>query len=153
MLSTVAETFQMRADHARIDRPLARMAVQAQVRRGTVMPTMDDDMRKERLGFAIRAAMRAAGLTQEELAAAIGKSTTTVGRWVRGDTVPNVLEVGPLAHALRVSPLLFIEPPDMPEYPLHEYQVREATEQGQARGVAEQPRRDRRKPGAEGSGA
>ena len=109
-------------------------------------------MRKERLGFAIRAAMRAAGLTQEELATTLGKSTTTVGRWVRGDTVPNALEVGPLASALQVSPLLFIDPPDVPDYPINEYRVRQATEEGQARAIrgARLPARRRQAEGASG---
>lgn len=132
----------MRPGHALPARLLSQSGAVTYASRGTLLPTMDDDMRKERLGFAIRAAMRAAGVTQEELAVKLGKSVTTVGRWVRGDTVPNVLEVGPLAYELGVSPLLFIEPPELPEYPLNEFLVRSATEQGQARAL--QPRRRRR---------
>lgn len=84
---------------------------------------MDDVTRREQLGLAIRAAMKAEGITQEELAERLGKSPTTVGRWVRGDTVPTVLEVGPLATALRVSPMLFIDPPAVPAYPIEDYRL------------------------------
>lgn len=145
MSSSVAAHFQLREPAASIATILTRSAVLSQSATASVVMTMDDRMRKERLGFAIRAAMRSARpqpLSQEDLAAVLGKSVTTVGRWVRGQTAPSVLEVGPLAEALGVSPLLFIDPPAIPDYPLDEYRVRQATQRGTEEGLrrARKPR-------------
>lgn len=99
-----------------------------------------------RLAYAIREAMRAADLTPPKLAARLDVDPKTVNRWINGETVPNALTVRPLADALGVSPMLFVDPPPVPEYPLAEYLVRQATSEGVEEGIqrARGPRQQRR---------
>lgn len=88
-----------------------------------------------RLAYAIREAMRAADLTPPKLAARLDVDPKTVNRWINGETVPNALTVRPLADALGVSPMLFVDPPPVPEYPLAEYLVRQTIQEGTEEGL------------------
>jgi transcriptional regulator with XRE-family HTH domain len=108
---------------------------------------MTDVERRERLSFAIRAAM--AGRTAQEIAAVIEpkRSKETIARWARGETVPSALDVGPLARALGVRSDLLIDPPALPAYPLEDYLV-----EGAASGVEEGIRRGRSGPAPAGPG-
>jgi transcriptional regulator with XRE-family HTH domain len=106
----------------------------------------DETDAQRRLARAIQEAMDAAKLTPPKLAAKLGVAPKTVNRWVNGEAVPSALSIRPLADALGVSPMLFVDPPPVPEYPLEEYLVRrtgsEAIEEGlrRARGSAPQRR-------------
>jgi transcriptional regulator with XRE-family HTH domain len=95
---------------------------------------MTDVERRERLAFAIRAAM--AGRTAQEIAVVIEpkRSKETIARWARGETVPSALDVGPLARALGVRAELLIDPPALPAYPLEDYLI-DAAESGVEEGL------------------
>lgn len=108
-------------------------------------PTLDikvtDVMRKERLSYAIREGMRRKGLSAPELANLIGRAPVTVGRWVRGETTPSILDVAPLAEALGVRADFLIDPPAIPEYPIEKYLL-EAVQEGVQEGLRRaRPRR------------
>ena len=107
---------------------------------------VDEVERKERLAFAIDAAMAAQGLEDGDLAKRIGKSATTVGRWRRGDTVPNALEILPLANALSVTLQFLLEPPPKPTYPIAEYLVGAAVVEGLELGIRRASGRVARQP-------
>ena len=55
------------------------------------------------MGEKLRAARRAAGMTQAQLAAAIGCSQKDVSRWEAGQIEPGVLTVKKMAQALGCS--------------------------------------------------
>lgn len=114
----------------------------------TLWDMVDDAEQRERFAYALREAMREAGLTPPKLAAKIDVAPKTVNRWVNGQSMPNVMMVKPLAAALGVRPELVYDPPERPDYPLSEYLLQ--TELGSA--VEEGLRRARRpRPGQEGS--
>lgn len=83
-----------------------------------------------------------------DLARALGRDPGTVDRWANGRSVPNLFQVKQIAAVLGVKPEFIYDPPPVPDYPLSEYLVRQATEQGMAHGVAEDRRRRRRAGGA-----
>jgi transcriptional regulator with XRE-family HTH domain len=62
-----------------------------------------------RLGANIRAARRAQGLTQEELALAIGTSISHIGRIERGERPPSMRTLVRLAVALHTVPEKLVE--------------------------------------------
>jgi transcriptional regulator with XRE-family HTH domain len=95
----------------------------------------DDVQRKEELAYAIRAAMARRGLSAPDVAKLIGRSPVTVGRWVRGETAPSALDVGPLAAALGVRSDYLIEPPPIPDYPIERYLVEVAMQAGVQQGL------------------
>lgn len=111
-----------------------------------------DDTGK-RLARAIQEAVDAAAKRREEtapdtvrwLAPQVSVSTKTVTRWMNGEAVPDALQLRPLADALGVSPMLFVDPPPVPEYPLAEYLVRSTTQEGVEEGLqrARGPRQQR----------
>ena len=103
-----------------------------------------------RLAYAIRAALAAKGWKPPDLARAIGRDASTTARWADGASVPNLLMLKPIAAALGVKPEFLYDPPPVPVYPLSEFLVRQATEEGVAEGAAPRPRR--RRAGASGSG-
>lgn len=107
---------------------------------------VDEVERKERLAFAIEAAMAAREMEDDDLARLINKSATTVGRWRRGDTIPNALEIGPLADALRVDPSLLLDPPPKPTYPILDYLVGKAVAAGLELGIRRASGRVARQP-------
>lgn len=100
---------------------------------------MTDVDRRERLRYAIKQAIGTR--TAQDVADAMDpkRSKETVSRWARGETVPSALDVGPLARALGVRPDLFVDPPELPVYPLADYLVDQAV----AAGVAEGRKRSR----------
>jgi hypothetical protein len=104
-------------------------------------PVVTDAERRERLAFAIRAAM--GKRTAQQIAEAMepSRSKETVARWARGETVPSALDIGPLAVALGVRIELLVAPPELPTYPLDEYLLDAA-----ASGVEEGIRRARSRP-------
>jgi transcriptional regulator with XRE-family HTH domain len=55
-------------------------------------------------GGRLRAARRAAGLTQLQLSEELGVHETAVTNWERGERVPRVDRLGELARALKVRP-------------------------------------------------
>jgi transcriptional regulator with XRE-family HTH domain len=55
-------------------------------------------------GRRLRAARRAAGMTQLQLSEELGVHETAVTNWERGERVPRVDRLGELARALKVSP-------------------------------------------------
>lgn len=83
-----------------------------------------------------------------DLARTLGRDPGTVDRWANGKSVPNLFMVKRLAEALGVRPEFLYDPPPVPDYPLSEYLVRQATEQGIAHAVAEDRPRRRRGGGA-----
>lgn len=104
----------------------------------------DAEMRR-RFAYALRAAMAAKGWKSPDLARAIGRDASTVGRWVDEKTLPNILVTKDLARALGVRPDLLFDPPPVPEYPLDDYlipeqDVRRAADL--ARGAVELARED-----------
>lgn len=107
---------------------------------------VDEVERKERLAFAIEAAMAAQGMEDAELAQLVGKSETTIGRWRRGDTVPNALEILPLATALGVQPRFLMDPPPKPTYPIEEYLVGRTAMEGIELGIRRASGRVARQP-------
>lgn len=79
--------------------------------------------RQDLLAAAIRAAMDAVEMKPEQLAEVVGTSKRTVQRWRSGEGAPDALQIRPLADALGVDPTLFIDPPELPAYPLDAYRV------------------------------
>lgn len=129
-----------------IDMPVSHPQRQEWHGRVSVGLMVDEVERKERLAFAIEAAMAAQGMEDDDLAERIGKSPTTVGRWRRGDTVPSALEILPLATALGVEPRFLLDPPPKPTYPIEEYLVGEAVREGLQLGIRRAAGRVARQP-------
>jgi transcriptional regulator with XRE-family HTH domain len=101
---------------------------------------VDDEMQR-RFAYAVTAAMTAKGWKGPDLARKLGLHPTAVLRWVKGESVPNILITKRLAEALGVKPEFLYDPPAVPDYPLSEYLVRQATEQGTADAVRPRQRR------------
>lgn len=98
---------------------------------------MTDIERKARIAAAIRAAREARGLTRPELAALVGVGRGAVSDWENGETLPSLLNLGPLCDALQVDADLFAHPPEIPESPVRRYMLDRAEEKagtGQATG-------------------
>lgn len=131
------------SDHDwRIPVVLPTLPVRWPNRDGRMAPVLPDKERRDRLAFAIRAAM--GKRTAQDIANVIEpkRSKETIGRWARGNTVPSALDIAPLAQALGVKVDLLIDPPAIPTYPLSEYLVEQAVQAGVERGKrrARQPR-------------
>jgi transcriptional regulator with XRE-family HTH domain len=62
---------------------------------------------KTKLGKSIYGARRKAGLTQAEVAAAIGVSQSLISDWEKGNTVPLAINIYQLARLFNISPLIF----------------------------------------------
>ena len=99
--------------------------------------------RRERLAYLISEAMRRRGLSAPTLATQLGKASLTVRRWRNGETVPSIIDAGPLGEALGVAPELLLNPPEIPRYALDEYLVRDAVDSAVDEAVA----RDRQRRG------
>ena len=99
---------------------------------------------QQRLAYAIRAALSVKGWKPPDLARAMKRDPSTTARWADGSSVPSLLVLKELAAALSVRPEFLYDPPPIPEYPLSEYLVREATAAGMEEGIAAaRPRRRR----------
>jgi len=96
---------------------------------------------RQRLAYALNAAMLAKDWKAPDLAKAIGRDASTISRWANGESVPNLLMTKALAEALEVRPEFLFDPPPVPDYPLSEYLVRRATEAGVEEGTARARRR------------
>jgi transcriptional regulator with XRE-family HTH domain len=110
--------------------------------RSLVLMDSDEEM-QQRFAYAVSAAMTNKGWKGPDLARALGLHPTAVLRWVKGESVPNILITKRLAAALDVKPEFLYNPPPVPSYPLSEFLVRKATEEGLAEGSAPRPRRRR----------
>jgi transcriptional regulator with XRE-family HTH domain len=108
--------------------------------RSLALVDTDAEMRR-RLAYALNAAMLAKGWKSPDLAKAIGRDASTVSRWANGDSVPNLLMTKALAEALEVRPEFLFDPPPVPDYPLSEYLIRQATESGLDEGIRRARRR------------
>lgn len=82
---------------------------------------MTDIERKRRIAHAIRAAREARGLSRPELAALVGVGRGAVSDWENVETLPSLLNLGPLCDALQVDADLFAHPPEIPENPVRAY--------------------------------
>jgi transcriptional regulator with XRE-family HTH domain len=113
---------------------LPTLPVRWPMRDRTMAPVLPDKERRDRLAFAIRAAM--GGRSAQDVASVIQpkRSKETIGRWARGETVPSALDIAPLAQALGVRIELLIDPPPIPTYPLSEYLVEQAVQAAVERG-------------------
>ncbi len=95
----------------------------------------DDAEMRRRFAYALRAAMAQKGWKAPDLARSIRRDASTVGRWEKGETVPNIFTLKTLSEALGVRPDFLYDPPAVPDYPLSEYLVREATGEAVDEGV------------------
>lgn len=108
--------------------------------RSLILVDGDAELRR-RFAYALRAAMAQKGWKAPELAKKIGRDASTVSRWTKEETVPDIFVLRALSDALGVRPEFLFDPPPVPEYPLSEYLVREATDAA----VDEGARRARRR--------
>ena len=107
----------MHWDHARVGR-----LVLAQVQRTLTLGLgMTDIERKHRIAFAIRSAREVRGFSRPQLAALVGVSRGAVSDWENAETLPGLLNLGPLCDALGVDPDLFAHPPEIPVSPVRRY--------------------------------
>lgn len=105
---------------------------------------MTDDEYKRRIAYAIRSVREERGLARPELAALVGVGRGAVSDWESGETLPSLLNLGPLCDALGVHADLFAHPPEIPVSPVRQY-LREVAEQAADYAVdeaLEQQRRD-----------
>lgn len=64
------------------------------------------------VGARLRIARRAAGLTQKQLAAALGVESITVSRWERGVTVPSLARLRRVAEITETTVSDLVRAPD-----------------------------------------
>jgi transcriptional regulator with XRE-family HTH domain len=95
---------------------------------------MTDVERKRRIAYAIRSAREARGLSRPDLAREVGVGRGAVSDWENGETLPSLLNLGPLCDALGVNADLFAHPPEIPENPIQRYLL-DAEEKDQAAGA------------------
>lgn len=89
---------------------------------------MTDVERKHRIAYAIRSAREERRLSRPQLADAVGVGRGAVSDWENGETLPSLLNLGPLCDALSVDADLFAHPPEIPVSPVRRY-LREVAEQ------------------------
>lgn len=97
--------------------------------------------KKKELAYAIREAMALRGITQADLAQMVGRSGVTVGRWVRGETAPSILDASALAEALGVKPEYLMSPLPIPEYRIADFLVETTVESATREGLRRSARR------------
>jgi transcriptional regulator with XRE-family HTH domain len=114
----------------------------------TLVSVLSEEERKARLAYAIRTARERRGMTPPQLAARIGRGRGTVNSWESGESVPSLLDLGPLCAALQVDPRLFADLPPIPPSPVDEYLVGQAVAEGveEGRRRAARPRVVREEP-------
>lgn len=103
--------------------PVGYVVVGGRGWQATLGLSMTDIERKARIAYAIRAARDARGLSRPELARRVGVGRGAVSDWENGETLPSLLNLGPLCDALRVDADLFAHPPEIPESPVSRYLV------------------------------
>ena len=89
----------------------------------TTTTSADDGVReqKRRIGRALREALAHRDMTALELARQLDRSPNTVSRWLNGRSAPSLAELQGIVRVLRVRPDLFVEPPEVPTYPIEEF--------------------------------
>lgn len=95
---------------------------------GHTVGAVDRPTPGERLARAIREAMdddrpERPRMTAAHVAQRLSVSKRTVERWTTGEAVPDALTILPLARLLAVDPMLLLDPPDPPVYPIALYRV------------------------------
>lgn len=93
---------------------------------------------KRNLGKAIIEMRDAAGLSQAELASAVGKTPAALSRWETGKANPRAYDLYRIAEACRVpvdAAHLFIWPPNPPARPVSK-RLRDAREEGARKGLS-----------------
>lgn len=75
---------------------------------------MTDIERKRRIAYAIRTVREERRLSRPELAALVGVGRGAVNDWENAETLPSLLNLGPLCDALGVDADLFAHPPEIP---------------------------------------
>jgi transcriptional regulator with XRE-family HTH domain len=111
------------------DGPLVgQLGVAWRLRPLTLGLPMSDIERKQRIAYAIRSAREERRLTRPQLADAVGVGRGAVSDWENGETLPSLLNLGPLCDALSVDADLFAHPPEIPVSPVRRY-LREVAEQ------------------------
>jgi transcriptional regulator with XRE-family HTH domain len=116
--------------------PVGLLGVAWRQRTLTLELPMTDVERKHRIAFAIRSAREERGLTRPQLAELVGVGRGAVSDWENGETLPSLLNLGPLCDALGVDADLFAHPPEIPVSPVRRY-LREVAEQAADAAVAE----------------
>lgn len=74
-----------------------------------------DHLRKKRVGYVIRLAREARGLTQGELAERVSRVRSTINEWETGKSAPSLTDMPLIVAALALDPAAFIAMPDPPE--------------------------------------
>ena len=115
----MASTRQPTTSHPRSGSTSPERTIPGLRRQGSRESDLED--RRLRLAYAIGAAMSAEDLTPTRLALRLHRSPNTIARWIKGETVPSALELKPLADVLSVRYELFVDPPEVPVYPIRRY--------------------------------
>lgn len=117
--------------------------------RSLVLVDEDAEMRR-RFAYALNAAMSVKGWKAPDLAREIHRDASTVTRWAKGESIPSLFLVKPIAAALSVRPEFLFDPPAVPEYPLTDYLIAAAVtsgvEEGRRRARARSMSEDRDPP-------
>ena len=109
-------------------RGVGQLALAWAQRTRTLGLSMTDSELKQRIAYAIRSAREERRLTRPQLAEAVGVGRGAVSDWENGETLPSLLNLGPLCDALGVHADLFAHPPAIPVSPVRQY-LREVAEQ------------------------
>lgn len=102
---------------ARTDFRTARAAWTAPIREpslAVVKPDLSIDDWQRRVGRVIVELRLLRGITQEELAAEVGRSTAALSRWETGKAGPSLWDAYRLAVTLDAPPELLVNPPELP---------------------------------------
>ena len=78
---------------------------------------LDEDTYKNRVGRLIVEFRLLRGITQEQLAHDLGRSTAALSRWENGHSTPSMHDGHRLADLLDAAPELLLNPPLLPERP------------------------------------
>jgi transcriptional regulator with XRE-family HTH domain len=95
----------------------------------TLEAPVTDIERKRRIAYAIRSAREVRGLSRPELAGLVGVGRGAVSDWENAETLPSLLNLGPLCDALQVDADLFAHPPEVPESPVSRYLLKSVADQ------------------------
>ncbi len=95
---------------------------------------MTDMERKKRISHAIRVAREMRGLSRPDLAALVGVGRGAVSDWENAETLPSLLNLGPLCDALQVDADLFAHPPEIQESPVRRYMLEAGKDDATATG-------------------
>lgn len=102
----------------------------------TLAPMSDTPAHRQSLGARIKEARKARGMSQPQLATAVGVSSQAVGQWERGTTSPTHDRLERLAVVLDRSLVWLLSGSDVTAT---EEAVRQAVEAYSARGIQDEP--------------